>query len=847
MQQTLPVAEVLPEIEKALAGTGRAVLQAPPGAGKTTLVPPVLLESPWLDGQTILMLEPRRLAARSCARFMAGLFGQAPGGAVGYQIRNERRMGPDTRIQVITEGILTRMLQSDPSLEGVGLVIFDEFHERHLDSDLGLALCLESAEALRDDLKILVMSATMDTAGLSSLMEDAPVIQSQGRVFPVETVYSPPPPRTTLPGRHAGVLAGCIQAIGTALEKDEGDILVFLPGQGEIRRTAEMLADRVGPKIRVTPLYGNLDHSAQNAAIEPAAPGERKIILSTAIAETSLTLPGIRVVVDSGLMRVPRYFPGTATTRLETIPVSRASADQRRGRAGRIAPGTCYRIWSEHAHQGLVPFSRPEILAADLSGLVLELAQWGTTDPAELKWLDLPPETGVSQARDLLRQLGGLDEDGRITPHGKALAKAGIHPRPAHMILKALELEDETPGLGRLACVLAAILTEGESGKNPDIRHILTDLEAGQSRGKLGRIKETARRLENRLAPRGYGKGLPRKLPAERTGFLLALAFPERVGKPRNHKDFSYTLASGAGAFFREPTALTAAPFVVAAHLDGSTGNAGIRLAAPLEETDFDDLALQGGSLVPETQDGVDWDSRQGRVKARRVTRYGKLILKETHLDRVDDDLAVAAMIQGIREKGVDRLPWSKAQAGLLARCEFLNSRAGMDELPDVSQSALIDTLEEWLAPFLTGIRSWKALEKMDLEGPLSVLLPWDLRQRLDQEAPTHFTVPSGSRIPLRYRGDNGELLDSPVLAVRLQEMFGCLTTPKVARDRIPVTIHLLSPAQRPVQITQDLGNFWKETYQAVKKDLMGRYPKHYWPEDPFTAQATRRVKPRKR
>ncbi|MCG8565870.1 MAG: ATP-dependent helicase HrpB, partial [Desulfobacterales bacterium] len=687
LKQTLPVARVLPGIDQALAHAGRAVLQAPPGAGKTTFIPPALMDAPWLGGQTILMLEPRRLAARSCARFMARLLGEQPGETVGYQIRNERCMGPHTRIQIITEGILTRMLQSDPELPGVGLVIFDEFHERHLESDLGLALCLESAEALREDLRILVMSATMDVAGLSALMDGAPVIESQGKMFPVETFYCPPDPRRTAPGRHGAVLSAAVAAVGRALAEGEGDILVFLPGQYEIRRMEELLAQRTAPGIRITPLYGNLDQKAQMAAIGPAAPGERKVILSTAIAETSLTLPGIRAVVDSGLMRVPRYFPGTAATRLETIPVSRASAHQRRGRAGRIAPGRCYRIWSEHSHQGLLPFSRPEILSADLTGLALELALWGVSSADELKWLDLPPAPALDASRELLKELGALDAHHRITPHGKTLARAGIHPRLAHMCVTGFQLEkagDGPSGMGRLACVLAAVLTDGNAGGSTDIRHHVTQ---GKSRGGWTRINQTAQRLEKRLGPRGGRNRDP--LPMDRAGFLLALAFPQRVGKPRNRKDFSYTLASGSGAFFREPSPLATAPFIVAAHLDGATGNAGIRLAAPLEEADVMALGEAGSKLGPVTSQGVEWDRTSRSVKARNRVTYGRLVLRESPLGQVDPELAVAAMMDGIREVGVEKLPWSKSQAGLMDRCLFLRASGGMDELPDLSATAL--------------------------------------------------------------------------------------------------------------------------------------------------------------
>lgn len=840
----LPVMQVLPELAAALRHSGRAILQAPPGSGKTTRAPLALLDQPWLAGRKILMLEPRRLAARSCAHFMATLCNEPVGHTVGYRIRLEQKVGPHTRIEVVTEAILTRMLQNDPALEGAGLVIFDEFHERHIHSDLGLALCLESAEVLRPDLKILVMSATMDTAALAALLEPAPVIESRGRQWPVQTIYLPPPSGRAGLGRFGPVLAGCVTAVLTALKEYFGDILVFLPGAPEIRQTARMLAEKITPDVQVFPLSGHLSFEKQRAALAPALPGHRKVVLATAIAETSLTIDGIHTVVDSGLMRKPIFFAGTGLTRLQTLPVSRASADQRRGRAGRTGPGICLRIWSEHVHKGLVPFTRPEILDQDLSGVALELALWGVRDPEDLKWLDPPPPHRFSQARELLHRLECLDDQGIITPHGTAIAGAGIHPRLAHMIRKAEEL-----GSGFLACCLAVLLEEKEIipgySHDPDIRsrlEILTALHQYPGRGRME--KETRSRAKNLLTA---ARRLARKLDIHRTaidpekaGIILSLGFPERVAGRRG--PLSYLMASGSGAYFKEPSTVSMHDHILAAHVAGHPGNAVIFLAAPIP---VQELELVWGHEM-ETREAVVWNPDKQMVQAIRQTWYGRIQVRQVPLPDPDPESVWKAMLQGIRQMGLSALPWTGRLMQLRHRVCFLREHAGFSHLPDLSDPGLIDTLPSWLGPFLSRIRTARDLKQVDLAGALMALLSWKDRQTVENQAPSHITVPSGSRIPLSY-ADGASVLASPVLAVRLQELFGETRTPAVASGRIAVTLHLLSPAGRPVQVTRDLEGFWKNTYRDVKKDIMGRYPRHFWPDDPLSATPTCRAKPKKR
>ncbi len=885
--ENLPVGRVIPDLVLALASKKRAVLQAPPGAGKTTFVPLALLDQPWLKGKKIIMLEPRRLAAKACSAHMAGMLGEKPGQTIGYQIRMERCINPVTRIEVITEGILTRRIQTDPALKKVGLVIFDEFHERHIHSDLGLALCLEAAEVFNEDLRILVMSATMDMAAMSALMDNAPMISSQGRTFPVATHYLPPvaaaPARRNHyqnQDRYRRIRSACLSAVEKGLAEESGDILVFLPGVREIRDMAQALSNRIvldsspvdpGPKLSILTLYGNLSRAEQATAIAPSLPGQRKIVLATSIAETSLTIEGVRVVVDTGLMRVPRFSPGTGMGRLDTIFVSRASADQRRGRAGRTGPGVCYRIWSHHQNLGLIPFNRPEILSADLTSLALELAQWGVSDPKVLKWLDLPPEISFDQAKSLLEQLKGLDDHGRITKHGRSLLSAGVHPRLAHMILKADQM-----GQGLLACQLAALLGERDilffkGGEyDPDIRlrlEVLAALSSARSytRSSTRFYKNRVAANKNNMAPAkgltgppGFNEPLARTIlknaakirkdlkinskgsDMELSGSVLAFAWPERVAKKRNNKDNSFLMASGSGAFFRSANSLSHLPYIVAIHLDGNQRNAGIFLAAPYSEKDLEKDFKDQVKIIEE----CFWDKQTRSVRSVSKTTYGKLVLGEAMVTNPDPEAVRTCLIQGIQEAGLDILPWTKKLRHFRERAVFLKNCGYFKDLPDLSDTRLLDNLSQWLGPFLDQIHSAAGLKKVDLSSALTSLLTWEQQQIIHIHAPTHVPLPSGSRAPLQYMGDNGPL-ESPVLAVRLQEMFGLTKSPAIARGRILVTLHLLSPANRPVQITQDLESFWKNTYPEVKKDLMGRYPKHYWPEDPLSAVPTNRVKPR--
>jgi len=856
---SLPVVDVLDELDKALETEKRALVQAPPGAGKTTLVPLALKDRPWLKNKKIIMLEPRRLAARACAAHMANLLGEKPGQTVGFQVRMDRCIGPGTRIEIITEGILTRRIQSDPGLEETGLLIFDEFHERHIHGDLGLALALESAEVLNPGLRILVMSATMDTQGLSAIMGNAPMISSQGKTWPVDTHYLDTGGEQAgrFPGRPgdkaAQILGPCFRAVVRALEKDEGDILVFLPGAAQIRKLAEQLGNRFKDEaeVRIHPLFGNLSHEAQAAAIAPSRSGQRKIVLATPIAETSLTIQGVRVVVDSGLANAPRFSPGRGMTRLSTLAVSRASADQRRGRAGRTAPGVCYRLWSEHVHQGLVPFNRPEILNADLSSLTLELANWGVTDPGELNWLDLPPESAFDAAVVLLKQLEALDDYGRITPHGRALLAAGTHPRLAHMVIRANAI-----GQGFMACCLAALIEERDfvfsdrARPDPDIclrLEILDRMAQGKPQGgrgfHAGRAKAVlarARHLVTRFKVRGRSMEIPE------AGRFLAFAWPERVAKKRKSDPLSYLMAQGGGTFFRSENSISGREFMVAVHVDGNPRNAAVFMAAAYDGADLErDFPSQ-----LDIREEVVWDEERRAVKAVTRTRYGKLLLKETPLARPDPGQIRQALIQGIVRAGPESLAWSKTATAFRHRVIFLKTlgkvESALSELPDLSDRALASTLDVWLAPFLDGISSLAGLKQVDLETALKAMFTWDQLKLVDTHAPTHIIVPSGSKIPLRYGDENGPL-DHPVLAVRLQEMFGLAATPSIARGKVALTLHLLSPASRPVQITRDLENFWLNTYKEVKKDLMGRYPKHYWPDDPGTASPTARAKPRKR
>lgn len=826
-----PIDTIIPALKQALDASLGAVLVAEPGAGKTTRVPLALLDEPWLQGRKIIMLEPRRLAARAAARYMAAMRGERCGAAVGYRVRGDSCTSPSTRIEVVTEGVLTRMLQADQALEEAGLIIFDEFHERSLQADLGLALSLQSRQLLRPDLRLLVMSATLDAQAVAGLLEGAPVLHCPGRVYPVDTRYL----ERRTEGRIETAAAAAIRR--AVVEESSGDVLAFLPGAGEIGRVAGLL--RAEPFLSATvirPLHGNLPLEEQDQALVPDKEGRRKIVLATSIAESSLTVQGVRIVVDCGLMRAPRFSPRTGLSRLETSRVSRASADQRRGRAGRLEAGVCYRLWTEEEDRQLAPFSPPEMLEADLSALALELALWGVQEPAELAWLDLPPAPAYRQALELLELLGAVDGSS-LTPHGRRLAELGIHPRLGSMMLRGREL-----GSGAEACLLAALLSERdllrkEAGRTEaDLRLRLEALRAG---GRSGYRFDTVRAAGVKQEWRRYQQllGLP---PAELTalqweqqaGTLLALAYPDRIAKQRGAGRF--LLSSGRGVQLTELQPLSSAPYLVAVELDDQGAESRIMLAASLEQAQLEQLF--GERL--EQEQAVEWRSAEQAVRARIRRRYMALVLEEQPLKQPDPEQVARALAAGIREQGLAVLPWTKPLRQLQQRLIFMHAQDA--SWPAADDAALAASLEEWLLPYLNGLRSLQDLRRLQLRDALDSLLLWEQKRQLEQLAPTHVTVPSGSRIAVDYSDPA-----APHLAVRLQELFGLLDTPRIGKQSLPLTLHLLSPAGRPVQVTRDLKHFWSATYFEVKKDLKGRYPKHYWPDDPLAATATHRVRPR--
>lgn len=836
---SLPIDDVLPALRDALAIRHEAVLEAPPGAGKTTRVPLALLNEPWLAGQTILMLEPRRLAARAAAERLASELGEKVGETVGYRIRLDSKVGPNTRIEVVTEGILTRRLQDDPALDGVGLLIFDEFHERSLDADLALALSLNGRELFRDDqpLKILLMSATLEGERLAGLLGDAPILRSEGRMYPVEMRWG----RPFQPGEF--IEPRVVQTILDALNDETGSLLVFLPGQAEIRRVHQQVADALGDgtQVLLCPLHGELDLAAQRAAIDPAPAGKRKVVLATNIAETSLTINGVRVVIDAGLARVPRFDPGSGMTRLDTQRISKASATQRAGRAGRLEPGVCYRLWSQDQHEQLAAYASAEILSADLAGLALQLGRWGVT-PGQLVWLDVPPTAAYAQAQDLLDRLGALDGDA-LTRHGQAMAELPAHPRIAHLLLRGQAL-----GLAQMACDVAALLGERDilrgAGADLHSRLVLLSGEERAARGAQGGVQR-ARQLARQY--RGYLRGKttapvsdpdhPRWL-----GALLALAYPDRVAQQRRAGGAEYRLANGRAALFAEADSLMKQAWLVIADLGSRQGQREERiyLAADFDPALFDSVLAEQVRVV----DQLDWDEREGLLRAERQRKVGELILSREPLTGLDESARSQALVNLVRRKGLELLPWTpelrqwQARVALLRQLDLASK--GESEWPDVSDVALLKSLEHWLMPYLGKVSRLSHFGHLDLSSIVRNLLPWPLPQRLDELAPQHLSVPSGSSIRLDYSEQ------PPILAVRLQELFGLAETPRIAGGRQVVKLHLLSPARRPVQVTQDLANFWRSTYAEVKKDLKGRYPKHYWPDDPLVAEATARIKPRK-
>jgi ATP-dependent helicase HrpB len=809
----LPIDTVLPELRAALIDGRAAVLVAPPGGGKTTRVPLALLDEPWRGDGRIVMLEPRRLAARAAARRMAETLGEAVGETVGYRVRLDAKVSSLTRIEVVTEGVFTRMVLDDPALGGVAAVIFDEFHERSLDGDLGLALAID-AGALREDLKILVMSATIDGARVARLLDGAPVIESVGRAFPVETFHVDRDSALRLEEQVA-------DKVVSALRENEGSALVFLPGQAEIRRVAERLATCLGTNVDIAPLYGQLTPQEQDLAIEPPPTDRRKVVLATSIAETSLTIEGVRIVIDSGLRRAPAYEPATGLTVLETRRVSRAGADQRRGRAGRTEPGVCYRLWNEGQTSALEPFDRPEILEADLAGLVLDLAGWGVTDPTQLEFLDPPPRPAWSEAVTLLQRLEALDAETRITAEGKALARLPLHPRLAHMVHRAA-----AEGEALTAAELAVLVTErGLGGDGADLAHRLDRFRSDRSK-RAGEARGLARRWAGMV---GGAKG-----NAGDVGRHLARAWPDRVAQAAGARG-RFRLANGRAARLDVADALSASPFLVVADITGAAATGRIRAAASIARETIEELFAD--RIVEETS--VTFDEATAAVRARRFRRLDALRLDEAAIAIDDPARAAELLAKGVAESGVDALPWSKDQKALRARTSYLRKLLGED-WPDLGDEALATEAGVWLAPHIHGRASLREITAEDLGHALDSLLPWAKRQEMERLLPSHFDAPSGSRLSIDYEAENG-----PTLEVRVQELFGLDRHPGVAGGKVPLLLVLLSPAHRPIQTTRDLPGFWRGSWKEVAKDLKGRYPKHFWPADPATAQATARAKPR--
>jgi ATP-dependent helicase HrpB len=833
----LPIDDALPALRSALDAHPNAVLVAPPGAGKTTRVPLALLNEQWATDKRLILLEPRRLAARAAAARMVATLGEHVGETIGLRVRLQSLVSKRTRIEVVTEGVFTRMILDDPSLEGVAGVLFDEFHERSLDADLGLAFALDAQGALREDLRLLVMSATLDGARVRSRLGKARLIETQGRAYPVVTHYVGRNPASRIEDEVARVTL-------EALARESGSILVFLPGMGEIRRVAEILEARVGRgDVDIAPLYGALDSRAQDLAIAAPKPGRRKIVLATSIAETSLTIEGVRVVVDSGTMRVPVYEPDVGLTRLETVRVSKANADQRRGRAGRIEPGVCYRLWQEAATGGLKPYATPEILSADLSAFTLDCALWGVADPATLRFLDSPPRAALAEARALLSAIGALDSEGRITDEGRAISRLALPPRLARMVVDAARAGD-----ARAAAEVALVLTE--RGLGGDAVNLATRLET--FRRDRSQRADDARRLAQGLAaralapipsPRGRGKRGPspsgRRWPegpdegAAPTGRLLASAYPDRIAVARGKRG-EFLMANGRAAALELHEALAGEPFLAIGEIAGRAASARILIAAPLSLADIE--AVAGASI--ETADELTFDRASASLRARRRRRFGALVLAEQTLAVPQDEAAALALARGVLALGVERLPWTAALKQWRDRVAFLRRAAGAP-WPDLSDEALAAS-PGWLAPFLAGKTRLADVGAHDLARALGAALPWDLARRLDDEAPTHFRAPTGTQAPIDYQAEGG-----PTIALRVQELFGLNEHPSLAGRRIPLTLELLSPAHRPIQITRDLPGFWRGSWAAVRADLRGRYPRHFWPEDPAAATPTARAKPR--
>lgn len=827
-----PIQQIIPDVKRVLNEQTLLILQAPPGAGKSTILPLQLLDENWLDKRKIIMLEPRRLAARAVATRMASLLDEPVGKTVGYRIRFENKISAQTRIEIVTEGILTRMLQNDTALEGVGLVIFDEFHERSLQADLALALCHQMQQILRSDLRLLIMSATLDGEKLAALLNHAPILTSEGRQFPVTYQYIATDDKMPL---HLSMA----RTIRKALQEQTGDILAFLPGAGEIQRTQQTL-EQDEMNALVFPLYGDLSQQKQQEALLPDASGRRKIVLATSIAETSLTIEGIKTVIDSGYARVPRFDPRSGLTKLETVRITKDAADQRAGRAGRLSAGTCYRLWSEGAHIHLSPSRKPEIMEADLAPLMLELSQWGIKNIEELSWLTMPPSGAQTQAKELLHALDAL-KDNHITARGKKMLQLPTHPRLAHMLMEAIEFQKNKKGSSyiALACDLAALLEERdplpkEAGTDLSLRiELLRKYRSGErvnaERSVLDRIERLSlswRKLLNTEADN--------QMPnAFHTGKLIAAAYPERIAKRIDRNGLRYRLGNGRIARLAEHDPLTSEEWIAIAQLDGGTTEGKIFLAAPFDSSDLAALAVE--------KEIITWDKEKKMITGSIQKQVGNLILESKPLHRIDESKRMEVLCKMVREEGLRVLNWSDTQEEWQARVMSLRSWRPQEHWPDVSDKNLLDTLEEWLSPYLLNVYKLSELQKLDLQQMLHSILPWELSQKLDALAPSKMQVPTGSMIKLSYTKDGSKV----EMAVRLQEVFGLTDTPAVNEGRNKVVMHLLSPGYKPVQITQDLKSFWNKTYFEVRKDLLSRYPRHHWPDNPLTAEAVRGPKKR--
>ena len=826
--QNLPITQVLPQVKETLATHSQVVLQAPPGAGKTTALPLALLDAPWLKGKKILMLEPRRLAVRSSAARMASLLGEKVGQRIGYQIKMDSMQSEKTQILIVTEGILTRKLQADPSLEDIGLIIFDEYHERSLHADVSLALALESQSVLREDLKILIMSATLNTTAISAMLNNAPIIESQGRAYPVERHYldpsTPQPSKRELP-------TYIYRLIGKLLESKEGNILVFLSGVREIKKIEKLLLEDKREDVAIATLYGNLSKQAQDRAIQAPPQGHRKVVLSTNIAQTSLTIEGIKIVIDSGLQNVSVFSPFSGMNTLESRFISQDSATQRAGRAGRLSAGEAYHIW--HKSKILLEHETPEILLADLTGLVLELALWGNDDITSLSWLDLPSPVAVSHAKTLLTQLGAIDDAGLITPHGRAMSRFGLHPRLAHMMLKAQELN-----LSYEASLLASLLTEkdiyiqghglADIAERVSILHEVAQKQLQSTHNinlrQCQAIIASAKRIEPTQKP---------TLDASLLGVLLAFAYPERIARLRHSQSGTYLLASGKGATLASKDNLMHAGFIVISDLDNKAKNASIYKAIALKQSDIEKYLNERISIHEE----IDWNEEERRVEIRRVHRLDTLVLKVHAIQNSDNQEVTDLLIEELEELGLEVLPWSKEALALRERVTFVRHH-GVMEFPDMSPEYLLTHMDEWLSPYLSGISSLRGCQNLDLHNILLAMLSYEQTQTLETLAPAKIQVASGSKIAIDYSNPT-----QPTLSVRLQEMFGTAQTPSILQGKVNLMLHLLSPASRPMQVTQDLASFWENTYDEVKKELRGKYKKHYWPDNPLEAEATARTR----